>query len=248
MSLEQRVTELSNNVANLVHRVTTQADQWQQAVNQAQQQFQNFISNARLETPFIRISKNQALIKHPSENRPIDWIVQWETVELLEYIPVYDNNSNRTNWHERSLLELLTDNPNTAHISMSFNILHIVTKSTFTNWSWALQPTFGMSAKWESVVPVQPMSFMSLGKIITGSVRISHPSYSAPLLQEYPNSEWKLYGRVVTSLSSLKFTNFLFYLRPNTDIYIALPALVLGRFPYETYRWTYFVNIFNERR
>ncbi len=246
MSLEQQVAALVDASNKLTGAVNGKIGEIDQRMTQAEQEFDNYIASARRENSNIRISRNQTLFTLKDDDSAID-DANIITGRAPLFVSIYNGPEDRgVVTHELIRVRNGSQNPDSpipaefklqvlgvasdAYIDTDFYIWHITWSGRSPyygfqfNFSagWARQPGFLMNSK-------------AYVKVVSGSVSrgMCHGAVT--------DNQWHLCGTSKVDMNAAmtggEISSCWFDTREG-EMYIALPALVMGGIPDGA--WDYF--------
>ncbi|SMO58987.1 hypothetical protein SAMN06269117_1131, partial [Balnearium lithotrophicum] len=150
MDLTQAILELKNDTSQLVERFATQADKWDQkvndAVNYAHSKVDGFVAGVRGEFPSVNVHFNSQLICSSGADDnglyiPDGYSYKASLIDVAELIPVREHVSNPDTDRsdvEKEFLDWAFGNHGNYLTYPDFNILHIKTKPKSSGAKWFL--------------------------------------------------------------------------------------------------------------
>lgn len=222
MAFEQDITELVQASDRLTGVVEGKISDIDSKVQQAQTQVDDYIATARGETPYYRISKNQALAG--TDGHVPDF---WHSGEGITYTLVQSVNDS-VDWVDRTPeeQELLTamNSTNTRYVSVPFNIWRM-------DWTLA-DHTHTLYQRVNAPVPI---TVAAMTKLISGS---TYASWAQGV-----TNEWTLTG-VHEGLTPHRYSHIHPYRTSATgSMLFALPAAIAGHIPLDAKNWSLFPYI-----
>ncbi|MCD9523718.1 hypothetical protein GLP14_12920 [Photobacterium carnosum] len=246
MSLEQQIGALVKASENLTGAVNGKIGEIDKEVDAATKKFDNYISIARRENSNIRISRNQTLFTLKSDDSAID-DANIITGRIPLFFSIYSSKGDQgTITHELIRVRNGTQNPDSAlaaefklqvlgvqsdaFLDTDFYIWHLTWKNRTPYYGFQFQ----FSAGWARQ-PGFVLNSHAYVKLVSGSVT------QGMCTGAIADNTWRLCGNNKVdwnvAMSGSEISSCYFDTRDG-EMYIALPALVMGGMPDAS--WDYF--------